>query len=213
MPIITTDHVAHFVGEFIATDSELEARLRAETLALPNGAMISPADVGAFLRMMAELISARSLLEIGTFTGYTALKLALALPSDGRLVCCDVNAEWPAIGQKFWREAGVADRIDLRIGPALETLKTLEVESFDMAFIDANKKSYGAYFEKCLALVRPNGLIILDNMLWDGEVAFEEPKDSIGRYLRALNLEIAHDPRVSACLLSVGDGLMLVRKH
>jgi caffeoyl-CoA O-methyltransferase len=156
-------------------------------------------------------------LEIGTFTGYSALSVALALPEDGQLIACDVSEEWTSIGRRYWQEAGVASRIDLRIGPALDTLAKLLQElgtsSFDFAFIDADKEAYDAYYEACLKLVRPNGLILLDNMIWSGQVADLNVQDEDTRTLRALNEKIRDDGRVEACLLTVGDGVMMARKR
>jgi caffeoyl-CoA O-methyltransferase len=154
-------------------------------------------------------------LEIGVFTGYSALAVAQALPEDGRLVALDVSAEWTAIARRFWKEAGVAHKIDLRLGPALETLQTLRKEKakpFDFAFIDADKTNYDAYYEACLSLLRPGGLIAVDNVLWSGAVADPKAQDDNTRALRALNRKIRGDRRVEACLLTVGDGVALIRK-
>ncbi|MBX2988030.1 MAG: class I SAM-dependent methyltransferase [Bdellovibrionaceae bacterium] len=213
---ITQENVARYVVEKIVVESDLERRLRQETSRLPNAGMISSSDVGAFLALMARSIQARQALEIGTFTGYTALKVAAALPENGRLICCDINAEWTGMGRPYWQEARVDKKIDLRLSPALETLQGLLQEgqagAFDFAFIDADKRGYNDYYEACLQLLRPGGLIILDNMLWDGAVADPEAQDGTTNALRAMNEKISRDPRVDACLLTVGDGLMLARK-
>lgn len=213
---ITDERVARYVNQKITVESPLEARLRAETAKLPNGGMISGSDVGAFLALMAKTAGARNALEIGTFTGYTALKVAQALPRGGRLVCCDINKEWTDIGRPFWREAGVDDRIDLRLAPAMDTLNGLLKEgkggTFDFAFIDADKQGYDGYYEICLKLLRPGGVIVLDNMLWDGEVANPANNEPSTRALRALNEKVSADARVDSCLLTVGDGLMVAFK-
>ena len=213
---ITTEKVARYVNEKIVIESAIERALRLETLKLSNYGMISSSDVGALLAILAQSVNAKSAIEVGTFTGYTALKVALALPTDGKLVCCDINSEWPAIGKKFWEQAGVASRIDLRIAPALQTLNALIseglAENFDFAFIDADKSGYDSYYEACLKLIRPGGLIVLDNMLWDGTVADDSVVDATTSALRALNLKVSQDARVNACLMTVGDGLMLARK-
>jgi predicted O-methyltransferase YrrM len=214
--LITAEPVARYVVEQITADSPLERRLRLETAKLPNGGMISGSDSGRLLRILSQSIQTRKALEIGTFTGYTALMVAQGLPTDGRLICCDINAEWTSIGRGYWEEAGVAGKIDLRLAPAQDTLNALLSEggagSFDFAFIDADKGGYDTYYELCLQLLRSGGLIVLDNMLWDGEVADPHNDDPVTRTLRALNLKISRDSRVESCLLTVGDGLMLVRK-
>ncbi len=209
--------VQRYVCETIARSTPLEQRLRAETAALPRGTMQIGPDQAAFMAMLVRVSGTRRALEIGTFTGYSALAVAAALPEDGKLVCCDVSDEWTSIGRRYWKEAGVDNKIDLRLGPALETLQQMigsgEQGSFDFAFIDADKPSYGGYYEACLELVRSGGLILLDNMLWDGKVADPNEKDAETAYLRELNAEIRDDPRVDACLLTVGDGIMMARKH
>jgi predicted O-methyltransferase YrrM len=213
---ITTEKVARYVVEKIVVESKLEGRLRAETAKLPNGGMISSSDVGAFLALLAQAVQTRKALEIGTFTGYTALKIASALPEGGKLICCDISDDWTAIGRKFWEEAKVSKKIDLRLAPALDTLNSLISQgasnTFDFAFIDADKSGYDSYYEACLKLLRPGGLIVLDNMLWDGQVADLSVQDETTTTLRALNEKISQDNRVNSCLLTVGDGLMLAYK-
>ncbi|NCT66024.1 MAG: SAM-dependent methyltransferase [Rhodanobacteraceae bacterium] len=197
-------------------ESALARRLREETARLPQAGMQIGPDQAAFLALLARSIGSRRALEIGTFTGYSALAVAAALPPDGRLVCCDVNAEWTRIARRYWTEAGLAERIELRLAPALDTLAALRAEHaepFDFAFIDADKGSYDAYYEACLALLRPGGLIALDNMLWSGRVADPAQTDADTVALRALNAKIRDDARVDASLLSLGDGVMLVRKR
>jgi predicted O-methyltransferase YrrM len=213
---ITSEAVARYVVENIVVDSDLERKLRLETSKLPNSGMISSSDVGSFLALLVQSIQGKKALEIGTYTGYTALKIASALPSDGKLICCDINREWTDIGKKYWEAAHVAEKIELKIAPAMETLNSLlaagEFSSFDFAFIDADKIGYDSYYEACLKLLRPGGLIVLDNMLWNGSVANPKSQDETTLAIRRLNEKISQDSRVDSCLLTVGDGLMLARK-
>jgi predicted O-methyltransferase YrrM len=163
------------------------------------------------------MIGARRVVEVGTFTGYSALAMAQALPPGGRILCCDVSEEWTAIARRYWKEAGVEERIDLRLGPAKETLAALLAAegpgSQDLFFIDADKTSYQAYFEAALRLLRPGGLVTIDNVLWSGKVADPAVHDADTEALRALNLQVRDDPRVDAVVLSVGDGLTVARKR
>jgi predicted O-methyltransferase YrrM len=209
--------VERYVSEVMTPETPLQRRLRAETTALPRGRMQVGADEGALLALLVRLIGARRALEVGTFTGYSALTVASALPEDGRLITCDVSEEWTAIARRYWEEAGVAGRIDLRLGPAIQTLTGLLNEgaagTFDFAFIDADKPSYDAYYESCLSLVRPGGLIAIDNTLWSGAVADPAAVDPETIAIRALNAKVRDDPRVEACLLTVGDGVVLARKR
>jgi O-methyltransferase len=213
---ITDEKVARYVAEKIVVESPLENRLRQATTKLPNGGMISSSDVGAYLALMAKTVNAKNAIEVGTFTGYTALKIAQALPDGGKLICCDINKEWTDMGQQFWKEASVDKKIDLRLAPALDTLNALMKDgrtgSFDFAFIDADKTSYDAYYEACLKLLRVGGVIVLDNMLWSGAVADLQKQDESTVALRKLNEKVSRDARVDCCLLTVGDGLMVVRK-
>jgi predicted O-methyltransferase YrrM len=175
------------------------------------------ADQGVLLAFLIRLLGARRAVEVGTFTGYSALAVAGALPADGRLVCCDISEEWTTIARRYWAEAGLADRIELRLAPAGDTLAHLlqrdGAGSYDFAFIDADKTGYDAYYEACLELVRVGGLIAIDNVLWSGTVAdpADQRPDTVA--LRALTAKIRDDARVDACLLSVGDGVMLARKR
>jgi predicted O-methyltransferase YrrM len=207
--------VGHYVREVITRETAVQRRLRAETAALPEGRMQIGADQGALLALLVRLTGARRALEVGTFTGYSALAVAAALPAEGKLVTCDVSEQWTAIARRYWEEAGVSGRIDLRLGPAAETLAGLlrQGESFDFAFIDADKESYDAYYEACLRLVRPGGLIAIDNVLWSGAVADPAAVDAETEAIRALNTKVRDDGRVEACLVTVGDGVMLVRKR
>ena len=196
--------------------SAAEQALRAETARLPQAGMQIGPDQAAFLALLVRAIGARRCIEVGTFTGMSALAVAAALPADGKLVCCDISAEWTSIGRRYWREAGVDARIDLRLAPALDTLRALKKEgagNYDFAFIDADKTGYDAYYEACLELLRRGGLIALDNMLWSGSVADPAKADADTAALRALNAKIHADERVDASLLTLGDGVMLVRKR
>jgi predicted O-methyltransferase YrrM len=209
--------VEFYVGQVATKETALQKQLRKVTEKLPNAGMQLGPDQSAFLAWLAELIGARRTLEIGTFTGFSALSVAMALPKGGKLVACDINDEWAAIAKRFWKEAGVEDKIDLRIGPALDTLKKLAREfgknSFDLAFIDADKIAYDLYYEVCLDLVRANGVIVLDNMFRNGQVINKRAKDEATQAIRGLNLKIRDDDRVSAVLLSLGDGMTVVRKR
>jgi len=209
------EDVERYVGDKITAQTALQRRLRAETAKLPNGLMQISADQGALLTLLARAIGARRALEIGTFTGYSALAIAAALPADGKLVCCDLSKEWTDVARRYWAEAGLAQKIELRLAPALDTVRELLREpgagAFDFAFIDADKTNYDAYYEACLKLVRTGGMITLDNMLWGGQVSDPTAHDADTDALRALNLKIRDDARVDACLLTVGDGVMVAR--
>jgi predicted O-methyltransferase YrrM len=198
-------------------ESEIARRLRAETATLAQARMQIGPDQAAFLALLVRSIGARQCLEIGTFTGYSALAVAAALPVDGKLICCDISEEWTAMGRRYWAEAGVAARIDLRLAPALDTLNDLVARGgssqFDFAFIDADKSGYDGYYEACQKLLRVGGLIALDNMLWSGRVADAQQHDADTDAIRALNAKIHADSRVDVALLTVGDGVMVVRKR
>jgi predicted O-methyltransferase YrrM len=191
-------------------------RLRQETAALPQGGMQISPEQGAFFALLVGLMDARTYLEVGTFTGYSSLSVAMALPADGRLTCCDISPEWTDLARRYWTDAGVADRIDLRLGPALETLDGLLAAGgaaiYDFAFLDADKGNYAAYYERMLDLLRPGGLLAIDNVLWSGRVIDPAEDDESTRALRDLNERIARDARVQLAMLPVGDGLSLVRK-
>ena len=198
-------------------EADVLRRLRAETQAMPNATMQISPEQGQFMALLVKLVGARKIIEIGTFTGYSALCMAQALPRDGRIVACDISAEWTAIAVRYWAEAGVAGRIELRLAPALETTRALieagEGLTFDLAFIDADKQNYGAYYEAALELLRPGGLILVDNTLWYGRVADGEVQDVDTVAIRAFNVQLRDDPRVDLSLLPIGDGLTLARKR
>jgi len=212
-----SDELAAYVVEVGTREPELLVRLREETAALPQHGMQIAPEQGAFLALLVELIGARRCIEVGTFTGYSSTVVALALPEDGRLVCCDVSEEWTSLARKYWDEAGVAGKIDLRIAPAAETLDRLladgEQDTFDFAFIDADKAGYDTYYERVLRLVRPGGLIALDNTLWGGQVLDPDTDDKDTRALRALNAKLAADERITLCLLPLADGVTLARRR
>jgi caffeoyl-CoA O-methyltransferase len=214
---IVTDAIETYLTETLAKETPLQRRLREETRKLPLGVMQIGPDQGAFLALLVRLLGARRTLEIGTFTGYSALAVASVLPADGKLIACDVSEEWTRIARRYWREAGVADRIELHLRPAIETLDALVREGqagrFDFAFIDADKPSYDAYYERTLALLRQGGLVAIDNVLWSGAVADPKSNDADTAALKALNLKIRDDARVDAVLVSMGDGVMLARKR
>lgn len=207
-----TEKLEAYVRTVSLREPEVLRRLREETAAMPlAGMQISP-EQGQFMALLVRLTGARRTLEVGTFTGYSALAVALALPEDGRVVACDVSREWTAVGERYWREAGVASKIDLRIAPALETLDALiaaKSPAFDFAFIDADKKNYDGYYERALKLVRRGGVIAIDNVLWGGSVVDPKKKDADTRAIRALNKKLAADERIDLSLLSIGDGLTL----
>ncbi len=192
-------------------------QLRQETAQHPYGHMQISPDQGQFMALLVKLMGAKKILEIGTFTGYSALWMALALPDDGTLITCDIREEAREYGPSYWLAAGVADKIDLRIAPALDTLDSLlmtgQANTFDFAFIDADKTNYHHYCEKCLKLLRPGGLMVIDNVLWGGAVAALEKTDPETMALRALNQALHQDPRIELSMLPIADGLTLVLKR
>lgn len=198
-------------------EPEVMRRLREETAGLPGADMQIAPEQGQFMALLVELMGARRCLEVGTFTGYSALAVACALPEDGRLVACDVNEKTTAVARRYWQEAGVAGKIDLRLGPAAETLSALLAEgaagSFDFVFIDADKTGYDTYYEQALKLLRRGGLVAIDNVLWGGAVTNSYADDADTRAIRTLNAKIALDQRVSCSLLPLGDGLTLALKR
>ncbi|MFT4588700.1 MAG: caffeoyl-CoA O-methyltransferase [Limisphaerales bacterium] len=196
-----------------ADDTVLQ-ELRKETAALGDDARMQiSVEQGAFMRMLAGTIGARSAIEVGTFTGYSALCVAQGLPADGRLICLDIDDDWTGIARKYWDRAGVAEKIDLRIGPAIQSLENLETNlQFDLAFIDADKTEYDAYYELILPRIRQNGLLLFDNMLWGGDLIAENLNHPSGLALNALNQKLTQDPRVENVLLPFADGIQMCRK-
>ena len=198
-----------------APEHEVLARLREVTRQMPNSFMQITPEQGQFMAFLLKLIGARTVLEVGTFTGYSTLGIALALPTDGRVVTCEVNDEWVQVGKRHWEDAGVSSKIDVRLGPALDTLHTLQVggERFDAAFIDADKENYERYYDAALRLVREGGIIMLDNMLRLGRVADPEDREPATTVIRRLNERIAHEQHLDRVLLPISDGLTLVRRR
>jgi predicted O-methyltransferase YrrM len=190
--------------------------LREETARLPQARMQIGPEQGQLMALLAHTIGARRYLEIGVFTGYSSLAMALALPADGHILACDVSEEYTAVARQYWARAGIADKIDLRIGPALETLKEIRAkngEPFDMAFIDADKTNVKAYYDACVELIRPNGFVLVDNVLWGGAVVDPTDNDEDTQALREVSLRAGRDERVEAVLLPVCDGLLVARKR
>ena len=211
-----TDDLDVYLEQISVRETETQRRLREETATLEDAGMqVSPVQ-GQFMRMLAGLVGARRAIEVGVFTGYSALCVALALPEDGELIACDVDEEWTAIARRYWSEAGVASKIRLHLAPALDTLDSLirsgRKSEFDIAFIDADKPNYDAYYERCLALLRPGGLVLVDNVLWGGSVADESDQTEDTEALRAFNEKLRDDSRIELCMLPVGDGFTIARK-
>jgi predicted O-methyltransferase YrrM len=192
-------------------------QLRQETSQLPMSRMQISPEQGQFMALLVKLIGAKKTLEVGVFTGYSSLVVALALPADGKIVACDVSEEYTSVARRYWQQAGVADKIDLHIAPALETLDNLltagERETFDFAFIDADKGNYENYYERCLELIRPGGLIAIDNVLWSGKVADTEIQDNQTNKIRDLNRKLHEDSRITLSLVPIADGLTLAMKN
>lgn len=212
-----SDELAAYVREVSLREPELFRRLRQETAQLPLARMQITPEQGQFMALLVKLLGARRTLEIGVFTGYSTLAVAAALPEDGQVVACDVSEEWTAIARRYWAEAGVAHKIDLRLAPARQTLDHLlaegRQESFDFVFIDADKENYEAYYECGLRLLRRGGLIGIDNVLWHGQVADPSRTDAETEAIRRLNLKLRDDERVDISLIPIGDGLTLARKR
>jgi len=210
------DRLLQYVVDHSAREHPAQAALREATRAHPQAGMQIAPDQGQFMSLLVKLMGATRALEIGTFTGYSALTVALALPADGRLLACDISDDYTRVGKPFWQQAGVAHKIELVLGPALATLDarlaTGEASHYDFAFVDADKTNYDGYYERCLRLVRPGGLIALDNTLWSGAVA-KPAKDGDTRALQALNDKLHADERIDCALLTIGDGLTLARKR
>jgi caffeoyl-CoA O-methyltransferase len=215
--VTLNDHLQQYIVDNSVREPTLLVQLRAETSQLAQASMQIGPEQGQFMALLAKLIGARRCLEIGVFTGYSSLVVALALPNDGKIVACDVSEEWTAIARRYWTLAGVDHKIDLRLRRATRTLDELieagESGSYDYAFIDADKTSYDAYYERVLTLLRPGGLILIDNVLWSGKVADPAVTDADTVALRELNAKVHRDERVDASLVGIGDGLLLARKR
>ena len=212
-----TDTLYDYLLSVSLRETDLQRRLREETATLSMARMQISPEQGQFMALIARLTGARRCLEVGVFTGYSSLAVALALPEDGRIVACDVSEEWTAIARRYWAAAGVADRIDLRLAPAIDTLDALiaagDAGTYDLAFIDADKTSYLAYYERALVLLRPGGLLMTDNTLWSGRVADPEVGDADTVALRHYNEHLHRDARIDLSLVPIGDGLTLARKR
>lgn len=214
--VTASDALMEYLSRVGARETPAQTHCREETQKLPMAMMQIAPEQGAFLALLAKLAQARRYVEIGTFTGYSALSVALAMPDDGKVIALDVSKEFTDRARGYWKEAGVEDKIDLRLGPGLEALDKMIQSAegpFDLAFIDADKSNYDGYYERVLKLLRVGGLVALDNMLWSGAVANPKITDPDTSALRALNAKIHADPRVDMALATVGDGVMLARKR
>jgi predicted O-methyltransferase YrrM len=215
--ISLTDELHAYLLQASLREPPVLRALREETRHLEQRSMQIAPEQGQFMALLARLAGARRCIEVGVFTGYSSLATALALPDDGRIVACDLSEEWTAVARRYWREAGVEHKIDLRLGPALETLDAMlaagEREGYDLAFLDAEKTEYLAYYERCLELLRPGGLIIVDNTLWDGRVADPAVGDEDTVAIRRFNETLHRDERIDLSLVPIGDGLTLARKR
>ena len=212
-----SEELSAYIRKVTVREPDLFRRLREETAKRPNAIMQISPEQGQFMSLLVQLTGARRTLEVGVFTGYSSTAVALALPEDGRIVACDVSQDFTSMARRYWREAGVEHKIDLRLAPAAETLDQLLAEgqanTFDFAFIDADKENYDLYYERALKLVRPGGLIVIDNVLWHGKVLDSSIQDADTRAIRALNEKLHRDERVWLSMVPVGDGMTLARKR
>jgi caffeoyl-CoA O-methyltransferase len=205
-----------YIRRMSLREPDILRRLREETAPLPLARMQISPEQGQFMGLLMRLLGARMTIEVGVFTGYSSTSVALALPENGKIIACDVSEEWTSIARRYWREAGVAHKIDLRLRPALETLDALLSEgragAFDFAFIDADKANYSNYYERCFELIRPGGLIAIDNVLWHGDVVNSAKQDEDTKAIRAFNERVSRDNRVWVSMLPISDGLTLAMK-
>jgi caffeoyl-CoA O-methyltransferase len=212
-----TDSLYRYLVDHSVREPQVLAELRDETAKLPQAGMQIGSDQGQFMGLLARLVGAKRCIEIGVFTGYSSIAVALALPADGTILACDVSEEWTGMARRYWKKAGVDSKIELRLAPAVETLDALlakgEAGRFDFVFIDADKGNYLAYYERCLKLVRGGGLLLFDNTLWSGEVANPDNQKPDTVALRALNEALHRDERIDVALLGIGDGVTLARKR
>lgn len=210
-------NIASYIQSISLREPEILKQLREETAKLPMAQMQISPEQGQLMALLVQLMGAKKTLEIGVFTGYSALAVALALPSDGKIIACDLSEDYTAIAREFWQKAGVAEKMDLRIAPALDTLDQLiateETGTFDFVFIDADKRNYANYYERSLTLVRSGGLILIDNVLWSGQVADPTDQDKRTQTIRAFNEKLYYDDRISLSVLAIADGLTLALKQ
>lgn len=214
--VTVTDQLYNYMLATWSRENSLLRELREETAKLEMSAMQISQDQGQFMAFLVKLIDARNILEVGTFTGYSALAMAQATHENCKIVCCDVSEAWTNIAKSFWKRSGAEDKFDLRLAPALETLQELlkeNVTQFDFSFIDADKANYDAYYEACLSLTRPGGLIAIDNVFWGGSVVDETQQDEDTKAIRALNKKLQTDERIDLSIVPIGDGLTLVCKR
>ncbi len=212
-----SDQLYDYMLSVSVPSDPLWERLQKETIEVAGFNMQISPEQGQFMSVLMPLLGVKKIIEVGTFTGYSALCMARALPDEGRLIACDISHEWTTVGERYWAEAGVAHKIDLKIAPALETLDALladgQAGKFDFAFIDADKERYADYYECCLALLRPGGAIGIDNTLWGGSVVDESNQEPDTIAIRAFNQKVFEDARVNACLVPIGDGFTLAHKR
>jgi caffeoyl-CoA O-methyltransferase len=212
-----TDTLYQYILDHSVREPKVLKELHDETAPMKHSGMQIGADQGQFMGLLAKLVGARRCIEIGVFTGYSSISVALALPPDGKIIACDVSEEWTSLARKYWKKAGVDSKIELRLGPAVETLDAMlakgEAGTYDFVFIDADKTNYLNYYDRCMKLVRAGGLILFDNTLWSGEVANPENKKEDTVALRALNDKLHQDERIDVALLPIGDGVTLARKR
>lgn len=211
------DRLYNYLLAVSLREPDILQRLRQETASYPSARMQIAPEQGQFMALLVQILGAKKILEIGVFTGYSSLCVALALPRDGKMIACDVSEEYTAIANRYWQEAGVADKIDLRIAPALETLDLLlkdgQAGTFDFSFIDADKSNYEGYYERSLQLIRSGGLIAIDNVLWSGKVADPEARDNSTKHIQAFNQKLYQDERITLSIVPIGDGLTLALKR
>jgi predicted O-methyltransferase YrrM len=211
-----TDELAEYLRRVSLREPDVLARLRERTASIPEARMQITPEQGQLMQLLVRILGAKKALEVGVFTGYSSLAVALALPSDGKVTACDVSAEWTSIGKQYWKEAGVAEKIDLHLGPGVKTLDELisdgQQGTYDFAFIDADKSNYDRYYERSLVLLRTGGLIAIDNVLWHGKVIDPSVNDDDTLAIRALNEKVHADARVDISMIPIGDGLTLARK-
>ena len=211
------DQLLEYLRQNAVREPKVLQELREETQRLPNAGMQISSEQGQLMAMLVRLVNARKIIEVGTFTGYSSTVMALAMPPEGQLIACDVSEEYTRMARKFWQKAGVEQKVQLILGNAKESLKQLlqadEQETFDLAFIDADKTAYVEYYEFCLQLLRPGGLILVDNVLWGGQVADSSNHDMDTEALRTFNVALSSDQRIDLCMVPIGDGLTMARKR